>query len=295
MFHITKPDLFCIFPFLSLWLPAKSGSWIAMRVSRAGLNLSETGLLFLFSLPVSPSAFSYSLLPSFKPALLLIFLAHGLQDLSSPTKGLNLRPHHWKHGLLTVGPWGNIPNLLSFNSFSNIDWTPGTTVRYKTEYLRGVKKTVLIALIALTLFIQQTNEISIIIIILISPILWMVKLGCGSNQGPRGSESVPELGCAQQEGAWGGVIKKRPGSWPHRVGRGNTSHTHTHTRAHAQAHYWSNSIIWQFSSVSVPRNHLEACGNRSGQAHSPEFLLQVWCCWAGALPGGPLSGSRAVS
>ena len=151
MFHITKPDLFCIFPFLSLWLPAKSGSWIAMRVSRAGLNLSETGLLFLFSLPVSPSAFSYSLLPSFKPALLFIFLAHGLQDLSSPMKGLNLRPHHWKRRLLTVGPWGNTPNLLSFNSFSNIDWTPSTTVIYKTEYLRGVKKTGLIALIALTL------------------------------------------------------------------------------------------------------------------------------------------------
>ena len=46
-----KPDLFCIFTFLSLWLPANSGSWIAMMVSRAGLNLSETGLLFLFSLP----------------------------------------------------------------------------------------------------------------------------------------------------------------------------------------------------------------------------------------------------
>ena len=59
-----------------------------MMVSRVGLNLSETGLLFLFSLPVSPSAFSYSLLPSFKPALLLIFLAHGLQDLSAPNEGI---------------------------------------------------------------------------------------------------------------------------------------------------------------------------------------------------------------
>ena len=125
----------------------------------------------------------------------------------------------------------------------------------------------------------------------------MVQLGCGKNQGLTGSESVPELGCAQQEGAGGGVIKKRPGSWPHRVGRGNTSHTHTHTHtqhARAQAQYWSNSIRWRFSSVSVPQNHLEACGNRSGQAHSPEFLPQVWCRWAGALPGGPLSGSRAV-
>jgi hypothetical protein len=60
--------------------------------------------------------------------------------------------------------------------------------------------------------IQQPNEINIIIIILISPILWMVQLGCGKNQGLTGSESVPELGCAQQEGAGGGVIKKRPGS-----------------------------------------------------------------------------------
>ena len=73
------------------------------------------------------------------------------------------------------------------------------------------------------------------------------------------------------------------------------THTHTHTQhARAQAQYWSNSIRWWFSSVSVPQNHLEACGNRSGQAHSPEFLPQVWCRWAGALRGGPLSGSRAV-
>ena len=84
-------------------------------------------------------------------------------------------------------------------------------------------------------------------------------------------------------------------SWERKYISHTHTHTHTHTQhARAQAQYWTNSIRCRFSSVSVPGNHLEACGNRSGQARSLEFLPQVWCRWARALPGGPLSGSRAV-
>ena len=48
-----------------------------------------------------------------KTVSVFLWLQHtGMQDLSSPTRDQTQGPLQWKHGVLTAGPPGKVPDLL---------------------------------------------------------------------------------------------------------------------------------------------------------------------------------------